>query len=157
MSCAVARHQPVSRRGRPSASKARMSSRSLSPIAGMPHSSSGMPNSQRARAISSFSSREKTTPAACSPSRSVVSMIHGTLLLAFIFLSMFELNVPNPALGERALCDPALLQRVKNFVNLFFVHFAVPLAFGIDDQDRSVFALLQTPRARNPCVQIAID
>src|SRR5208282_1517248 len=151
-SCDVARHQPVNRMGKPSASKARMSSRSLSPMAGMPHSSSGMPSWQRACAIASFSSREKTTPAACSPSRRVVSMIHTLSLLAFIF----SLDVL-PVLGERAFRDSTLSNRVENFVDLLFVHLAVPLAFGINDHHRSVLALLQASGARNPGVQIAVD
>jgi hypothetical protein len=72
-------------------------------------------------------------------------MIHGACpLLALIFLSIF-------------FCDSTLANRVENFVNLLFVHLAIPLAFGINDHHRSVLALLQASGARNPCVQIAVD
>jgi hypothetical protein len=74
MSWRRARHQPIARADRPSERTARMLSRSSSPIAGMPTSSSGTPAASRARAIANFSATVKATPAVCSPSRSVVSL-----------------------------------------------------------------------------------
>ena len=55
--------------------RVRISSRSRSPIAGMPISNSGTPKPSKRVAMSIFSSREKATPADCSPSRKVVSSI----------------------------------------------------------------------------------
>ena len=52
---------------------ARITSRSSSPMLGMPISSSGTPSSASARAMAIFSSGVKATPALCSPSRRVVS------------------------------------------------------------------------------------
>src|SRR5271157_2806713 len=75
MSCRQALAQAVKRQGRLSPDRSRMTSRSASPMAGMPTSSSGMPARASAAAISSFCRWLKATPAACSPSRSVVSMI----------------------------------------------------------------------------------
>src|SRR5208282_4007752 len=67
--------QAVNRQGRLSPDRSRMTCRSSSPMAGMPTSSSGTPARASAAAISSFCRWLKATPAACSPSRSVVSMI----------------------------------------------------------------------------------
>jgi len=51
-----------------------IASTSSSPIAGVPASSSVTPARASARAIATFSSMEKATPGACSPSRNVVSL-----------------------------------------------------------------------------------
>jgi hypothetical protein len=52
-----------------------MQSISCSPMAGMPISISGTPALDKAVAISHFSATVKATPAVCSPSRSVVSLM----------------------------------------------------------------------------------
>jgi len=74
-SLCLARHQAVSRAENFRATRARMSSHSACPMAGMPHSNSGIPRSLSALAICSLSSRENATPGACSPSRKVLSII----------------------------------------------------------------------------------
>ena len=61
--------------GRFSEAMALISSRSISPIAGIPISNSGTPMSANCVAIDNFSSNEKATPADCSPSLRVVSSI----------------------------------------------------------------------------------
>jgi len=48
---------------------------SSSPMAGMPISISGTPAADSARAMAHFSSTVNATPAVCSPSRSVVSLM----------------------------------------------------------------------------------
>jgi len=53
---------------------AAMSSCSTGPMTGMPASISPMPISASARAMASFSTRVKTVPGICSPSRKVVSI-----------------------------------------------------------------------------------
>src|SRR5208337_3802862 len=75
MSCRQPLAQAVKRQGRLSPDRSRMTCRSSSPMAGMPTSISGTPARASAAAISSFCRWLKATPAACSPSRSVVSMI----------------------------------------------------------------------------------
>ena len=54
---------------------ARISATSCAPIAGTPTSISGTPAASSAAAMASFSSSVKATPAVCSPSRSVVSLM----------------------------------------------------------------------------------
>ena len=75
MSSGCMRLHTISRAGRPSAATARMLSRSSSPIAGMPISSSGTPMATNWRAMLNFSLSENATPADCSPSRKVVSLM----------------------------------------------------------------------------------
>jgi len=70
--CVMRAHTIVRARS-PACVMARSVSISCVPMAAMPTSSSGTPASSSARAMASFSSREKATPAVCSPSRSVVS------------------------------------------------------------------------------------
>ena len=67
--------------GRRSATRARMTSCSISPIEGVPTSSSGTPAAASARAISIFSSGVNATPGVCSPSRSVVSLMTGVCMM----------------------------------------------------------------------------
>jgi len=83
---------------------ARISSISAAPIAATPTSISGTPARSRARAMASFSSSLNATPAACSPSRSVVSLIvKGQGLGAYIAVpgctSSIASAVPSPRGG----------------------------------------------------------
>ena len=69
------RPQTMSRAGRCCMAMAWMVSRSSPPMAGTPTSISRTPTSARARAMETFSSTVNDTPAVCSPSRSVVSLM----------------------------------------------------------------------------------
>jgi hypothetical protein len=76
-SASVMRAQTIvrARMLRTEAAISRISSTSRSPMAGMPISISGTPAASSARAMASFSSSVKATPAVCSPSRRVVSLM----------------------------------------------------------------------------------
>jgi len=89
------RHQTMSAASSPNAATARMPSRSSAPIAGMPTSSSGTPMPSRWRAMASFSSSENATPADCSPSRKVVS------LMMTRGMALLDPNVVTPSLSKR--------------------------------------------------------
>src|ERR1035438_3778864 len=114
---------------------ARRSARSSASMAGVPASSSGTPAADRADATAHFSAREKTTPGACSPSRSVLS-IRWTWFRRI--WSGDEQRLGRLALGER----------VQHFVDALLVHLAVPMAFGIDDDQRPLLAEFEAPGAR---------
>ena len=74
-SAAHMRPHTMSRLDSPRPAMARITSCSCSPMAGMPTSISGIPAAARAWAMASFSAAVNATPAVCSPSRRVVSLM----------------------------------------------------------------------------------
>ena len=74
-SASVRRPQTINVAGRSRAAMVLMQAISSSPMAGMPISISGTPAADKAQAMAHFSSTVNATPAVCSPSRKVVSLM----------------------------------------------------------------------------------
>ena len=92
--------------------------------------------------------REKATPGACSPSRSVVSTISSGLWLGRVIDTCYAISNSSAA--------AALLQGVEDVIDLLLSHLVVPPGVGIDDQDRALFADIQATGGRDDGVDAAV-
>src|ERR1039458_46491 len=133
---ASARHQAVIRQGRPRLAMARRSARSSSSMAGVPASNSGTPAAASAGAMAHFSGRARRSRPAPAHHRAACCRSDGPGFGAW--RSGDEQRLGRLALGER----------VQHFVDALFVHLAVPMAFGIDHDQRPLLAELEAPGAR---------
>ena len=114
MSCGKALHQARHLKEKPAPTNVLMFSFSFVDMAGVPISTSGTAALWSKPAIFSFSSNENTTPAACSPSRSVVSIIcawGGFILKSGIFRKPLLLRVHR---GSRLLLLLFLRSRTRS-------------------------------------------